>query len=94
MGVSRRWDRWIPRVHVIQQQRIDRVIICLPWQTHGTIQRLLRECEQMGVAAYAVPDLFHLTKNQMKVEELNGIPLVVDARALHPWLERYRQAWL
>jgi exopolysaccharide biosynthesis polyprenyl glycosylphosphotransferase len=61
---------------VIQQQRIDRVIICLPWQTHGIIQRLLRECEQMGVAAYAVPDLFHLTKNQMKVEELNGIPLL------------------
>ncbi len=30
----------------------------------------------MGVAAYAVPDLFHLTKNQMKVEELNGIPLL------------------
>jgi exopolysaccharide biosynthesis polyprenyl glycosylphosphotransferase len=61
---------------VIRQQRIDRVIICLPWQTHGMIQRLLRECEQMGVAAYAVPDLFHLTKNQMKVEELNGIPLL------------------
>ncbi len=61
---------------VIRTQRIDRVIICLPWQTHGTIQRLLRECDQMKVAAYAVPDLFHLTKNQMKVEELNGIPLL------------------
>jgi exopolysaccharide biosynthesis polyprenyl glycosylphosphotransferase len=61
---------------VIKQQRIDRVIICLPWQSHGTIQRLLRECEQMGVAAYAVPDLFLLTKNQMRVEELNGIPLL------------------
>lgn len=61
---------------VIEHQRIDRVIICLPWQTHRTIQRLLRECEQMGVAAYAVPDLFHLTRNQMKVEELNGIPLL------------------
>jgi exopolysaccharide biosynthesis polyprenyl glycosylphosphotransferase len=63
-------------LQVIQQQRIDRVIICLPWQTHRTIQRLLRECEQLGVAAYAVPDLFRLTKNQMKVEELNGIPLL------------------
>jgi exopolysaccharide biosynthesis polyprenyl glycosylphosphotransferase len=61
---------------VIQEQRIDRVIICLPWQSHGTIQRLLRECDQMGVAAYAVPDLFYLTKNQMKVDELNGIPLL------------------
>jgi exopolysaccharide biosynthesis polyprenyl glycosylphosphotransferase len=55
---------------------IQRVIICLPWQTHRTIQRLLRECEQMKVEAFVVPDLFQLTKNQMKVEELNGIPLI------------------
>jgi exopolysaccharide biosynthesis polyprenyl glycosylphosphotransferase len=60
----------------IAAHRIDRVIICLPWRTHGIIQRLLRECDEMGVAAYAVPDLFQLTKNQMKVEELNGIPLL------------------
>jgi len=61
---------------IIRGAAIDRVIICLPWQSHRTIQRLLRECEQMGVAAYAVPDLFHLTKDQMRVEELNGIPLL------------------
>lgn len=61
---------------VIRSEAIDRVIICLPWQSHRTIQRLLRECEQVGVPAYAVPDLFHLTKDQMKVEELNGIPLL------------------
>lgn len=61
---------------VIRAAAIDRVIICLPWQSHRTIQRLLRECEQMGVPASAVPDLFHLTKDQMRVEELNGIPLL------------------
>lgn len=61
---------------VITQQRIDRVIICLPWQTHRTIQRILRECEQVNVTAYVVPDLFQLTKNQMKFEEINGIPLL------------------
>ena len=61
---------------VIVQQAIDRVIICLPWQTHRTIQRLLRECEQVSIKAYVVPDLFQLTKNQMKFEELNGIPLL------------------
>ena len=61
---------------VIAAHQIDRVIICLPWQTHRTIQRLLRECEHLDVRAYVVPDLFQLTKNQMKVEELNGIPLL------------------
>ena len=33
---------------VIEQNRIERVIICLPWQAHRTIQRLLRDCEQWG----------------------------------------------
>lgn len=61
---------------VIRATAIDRVIICLPWQSHRTIQRLLRECEQMDIPASAVPDLFHLTKDQMRVEELNGIPLL------------------
>jgi exopolysaccharide biosynthesis polyprenyl glycosylphosphotransferase len=61
---------------VIRQHQIERVIVCLPWQSHRTIQRLFRECEQLGVEAYVVPDLFQLTKNQMRVEELNGIPLL------------------
>jgi exopolysaccharide biosynthesis polyprenyl glycosylphosphotransferase len=61
---------------VMAAYNIQSVIICLPWQTHRTIQRLLRECEQRKVDAYVVPDLFQLTKNQMKVHELNGIPLI------------------
>ena len=61
---------------VLAAHGIQRVIVCLPWQTHRTIQRVLRECEQMQVEAFVVPDLFQLTKNQMKVEELNGIPLI------------------
>ena len=52
------------------------MIICLPWQSHRTIQRLLRLCDQHNVQAQVVPDLFQLTKNQMQVEDLNGIPLI------------------
>ena len=63
---------------LMECSRIDRVIICLPWQAHRTIQRILRECEQLGVQAYVVPDLFQLTKNQMQVEELNGVPLLTS----------------
>lgn len=61
---------------VMAAHAIQRMIICLPWQTHRTIQRLLYECEQQQVEAYVVPDLFLLTKNQMKVQVLNGIPLM------------------
>ncbi len=37
---------------------------------------MLRTCDQSAVRAQVVPDLFQLTKNQVYVEELNGIPLI------------------
>ena len=55
---------------------IDSVIVCLPWQSHRRIQSLLRVCEQRDIPAQVVPDLFQLTKKQMKVRDLNGIPLI------------------
>lgn len=61
---------------VIAEHATDSVIICLPWQSHRTIQRLLRICEQAGVRAQVVPDFFQLTKDQLHVEVLNGIPLL------------------
>lgn len=54
----------------------DIVIICLPWQSHRTVLRLLHECERMQIGSRVVPDLFQMTKNQIEVEELNGIPLL------------------
>ncbi len=61
---------------VLDVTPVDSVIICLPWQSHRMIQRLLRTCEQYSVRAQVVPDLFQLTKNQVVVDELNGIPLL------------------
>jgi exopolysaccharide biosynthesis polyprenyl glycosylphosphotransferase len=61
---------------VLEVETVDTVIICLPWQSHRMIQRLLRTCDQSSVRAQVVPDLFQLTKNQVYVEELNGIPLI------------------
>ena len=61
---------------VLERQEIDSIIICLPWQSHRVIQRLLRTCEQRGVRALVVPDLFQVTKNQVYVDDFNGIPLI------------------
>lgn len=61
---------------VFEQQAVDDVIVCLPWQSHRTIQRLLNTCDQNHVRALVVPDFFQMTKDQMQVEQLNGIPLI------------------
>ena len=62
--------------HALDTVEVDTVIICLPWQSHRRIQSLWRICEQRKVRVQVVPDLFQLTKNQMEVEDLNGIPLI------------------
>ncbi len=61
---------------VVQEYHLDRAIICLPWQSHRTVVRLLNDCERVGIQAQVIPDLFQLTKNQIEMEELNGIPLI------------------
>lgn len=61
---------------VLDAYPVDEAIICLPWQSHRTVARLLNQCEQAGVRAHIVPDLFQLTKNQMTVQDLNGVPLI------------------
>jgi exopolysaccharide biosynthesis polyprenyl glycosylphosphotransferase len=61
---------------VLEEMAVDNVIVCLPWQSHRTIQRLLNSCDQNQVRALVVPDFFQMTKDQMQVEQLNGIPLI------------------
>ena len=61
---------------VLTQHTIDEMIICLPWQSHRMVQHLLHVCEQQQIRAQIVPDFFQLTKNQLQVEELDGIPLL------------------
>jgi len=60
----------------LEQVQVDRVIVCLPWQSHRTMQRLLLQCEKAGVNAQVVPDFFQMTRDHMQVEDLNGIPLI------------------
>ncbi|MGL4650720.1 MAG: nucleoside-diphosphate sugar epimerase/dehydratase, partial [Caldilineaceae bacterium] len=61
---------------VLTAEQVNNVIICLPWQSHRTVQRLLQVAEQNGTHAQVVPDFFQMTRDQMQVEELNGIPRI------------------
>jgi exopolysaccharide biosynthesis polyprenyl glycosylphosphotransferase len=62
--------------HLLERRLFDSVIICLPWQSHRLVQRLLRLCQSTGVHAQVVPDFFQITKDQLHVEVLNGVPLI------------------
>ncbi len=61
---------------VIDRERVDEVLVTLPWTHHRRILSVLRECERRNVAARIVPDLFQLSLSRVEVSDLGGVPLV------------------
>lgn len=64
----------LPRL--IDDHRVDLVIITLPWQVQRKIVKIIRECEHKQVKVRTVPDLFELNLSQVQVEMLGGVPLL------------------
>ena len=61
---------------VLQRERVDEVIITLPWMYQRKIVGIVRACEQRGARARVVPDLFQLSLSRLDVDDIGGIPLV------------------
>ncbi|MBN2303911.1 MAG: sugar transferase [Anaerolineae bacterium] len=61
---------------VIEDQRVDIVIITLPWHVQRKILNIVRECEGKHVKVRTVPDMFELSLSQVQIEMLGGIPLL------------------
>jgi exopolysaccharide biosynthesis polyprenyl glycosylphosphotransferase len=60
----------------IKAERVDEVIITLPWMYHRTIMGLVRSCQATGVRARVVPDLFQLSLSRVDFDDMGGIPLM------------------
>ncbi len=61
---------------LLKSEKVDEVIITLPWMYQRQIISLVRVCEAQGVRARVVPDLFQLTLNQVDYADVGGIPLI------------------
>ena len=61
---------------VMKSERVDEVIITLPWMYHRTIMGLVRSCQAAGVRARVVPDLFQLSLSHVDFDDMGGIPLM------------------
>ncbi len=77
---------------VIRELHPDKVIICLSWQNYLTVERALKTCRQAGVPTQVVPNLFQVTRNQIMLETLNGVPLLseqpISIAGWNYWLKR------
>ncbi len=61
---------------VLRAERVDEVIITLPWTVHRTIMGMVRACESLGVRTRVVPDVFQLSLNRVDFDDIGGIPIM------------------
>lgn len=61
---------------IIEQTKIDEVIITLPWQYHRRILAIMNICERHEIRARIVPDIFQMRISHMHIEEFGGVPMI------------------
>jgi exopolysaccharide biosynthesis polyprenyl glycosylphosphotransferase len=73
--------------HVVQEHDVEQVIITFSTAPDDVLLRLVRRCEQLGVAVAVVPRLYERTTTRLTVDHIGGLPLVSahpsDPRGLH-----------
>jgi len=61
---------------ILVAEKIDEVIITLPWQYHRKIMAIMAHCERKNIRSRIVPDLFQMRISQMHIEEIAGVPMI------------------
>ncbi len=61
---------------LLTAERVDEVIITLPWMYQRKIAGLVSVCERLSVRPRVVPDLFQPSLSRVDVDDLGGIPLI------------------
>jgi exopolysaccharide biosynthesis polyprenyl glycosylphosphotransferase len=66
---------------VVEEHGVEHVIVAFSTAPHGVLLRLVRRCEELGIAVAHVPRLFERLTDRITVEHLGGLPLVTVERA-------------
>lgn len=61
---------------VIGQQDLHEVIVALPATHHAQILSIIDSCREFGVDFKLVPDLFEMRFNEVRIDAVNGVPLI------------------
>ena len=71
---------------VIEQHRVDEVIIALPEASHQEILGIISLCEREKVGIHVFPDVFQIMASEVSIDDLGGLPLLtVRDIALRGW---------
>lgn len=61
---------------LLRAERVDELIVTLPWTYHRKIAALVGVCDRRGVRPRVVPELFQFSLNRVDMDDLGGIPLI------------------
>jgi FlaA1/EpsC-like NDP-sugar epimerase len=61
--------------HVVQQRRVDEVIIAMPTATGKALRSVAEQCRQLGVVSRTVPGVFELLDGNVSVGRLRQIEI-------------------
>lgn len=61
---------------VVEKRRINDVVIALPQQDYGEVNRLVLELHDLPVNVRVVPDYFSLALYRASVEDFGGLPMI------------------
>ena len=68
---------------VVEQHKVEQVIITFSRAPHEVLLRLVRRCEELGVNVAFVPRLFEKVTSKLTVEHIGGLPLI-SSRPANP----------
>lgn len=72
--------------HVIEDQKIEEVIIGLPEATHQELVGIISQCEREKVSIRVFPDVFQIMASEVTISDLAGLPLLtIRDVALRGW---------
>ncbi len=63
---------------ILQNQRVDEMVITLPWQAQSRIFELVALCNRHKIVARVSPSLMQLNLFRMDVDDYGGIPLLTS----------------
>lgn len=61
---------------VLETQVLQELIVALPATHHTQILGIIDSCREFGVTFKLVPDLFEMRFNEVRIDALNGVPLI------------------
>ncbi len=71
---------------IIEDQRVDEVIVALPEASHQEILGIISMCEREKVGIRVFPDVFQIMANEVSISDFGGLPLLtVRDVALRGW---------